>query len=459
MPACSTIHVSSAGDIVGSADAAILFSQIIERASRAKQAGVRKELEQLCLRMLSEGGSSNSAQIAGSIMGAYSTLDARAKLAFFEFLDRSLGLDPVRVLEAATRYADDPVAERALELQRVAEPPRQELLRRINRALGGTAAIVGMRRDLLRAVGEYPQLRAVDSDFRHLLASWFNPGFLFLQRVDWQSPAALLEKIIRHEAVHAITDWSDLRRRLRPDRRCFGFFHPQLPGEPLIFVEVALLDAIPRSIAQVIGGNDDAAAPVENPRVAAFYSISNCEPGLRGVSLGNFLIKQVAEQLRGELPSLKRFCTLSPIPAFRGWLERLDVEQLPEAWPARARTGVSTAVRELRIRHGAGLDALRAKAAVGALGDDDLRRLAVCAGVFLACESTTSHGDPVARFHLDNGARLERINAAADLTPKAIDESLGVMVNYLYDLDAIEANHERFVRGEVVRSRSIAGIT
>ena len=451
--------VSGAGDIVGSSSNATLFSQIIERASRAKQTGLRKELEQLCLRMLSEGGSSNSAHIAGGIIEAFATLDARAKLAFFEFLDRSLGLDPVRVLEAATRYAEDPVAERALEVQRVTEPPRQELLRRINRAPGGTAAIVAMRRDLLRVIGEHPQLRAVDSDFRHLLASWFNPGFLFLQRVDWQSPAALLEKIIRHEAVHAITDWSDLRRRLRPDRRCFGFFHPQLPGEPLIFVEVALLDAIPRSIGQVIGGDDDATAPVANARVAAFYSISNCEPGLRGVSLGNFLIKQVAEQLRRELPSLKRFCTLSPIPSFRAWLERLDIDRLPEAWQARARAGVSTAVRELRARHGTGLEALAAQAAAGALGDDDQRRLALCAGVFLACESTTGHADPVARFHLDNGARLERINAAADLTPKAIDESLGVMVNYLYDLDAIEANHERFVRGEVVRSRSIAGIT
>jgi malonyl-CoA decarboxylase len=332
-----TINVPGArATALGSAGAATLFSQIRERAGRAKQTGLRRELEQLCLRLLSEGGSSNSAHIAAGIIEAYSTLDAQAKLAFFEFLDRSLGLDPVRVLEAATRFARDPVAERALEVQRVTEPPRQELLRRINRAPGGTAAIVAMRRDLLRMIGEHPQLRAADSDFRHLLASWFNPGFLFLQRVDWQSPAALLEKIIRHEAVHAITDWSDLRRRLRPDRRCFGFFHPQLPGEPLIFVEVALLDAIPRSIGQVIGGDDDA-APLANARIAAFYSISNCEPGLRGVSLGSFLIKQVAEQLRGELPSLRRFCTQSPIPAFRGWLERLDVERLPEAWPARGR--------------------------------------------------------------------------------------------------------------------------
>jgi len=436
-----------------------LFSQILERAGRAKQSGLRKELEQLCLRVLSEAGSSNSAHIAAGIIDAYATLDATAKIAFFGFLDRALGLDPVLVLEAATRYAEDPVAERALELQRVTEPPRQELLRRINRAPGGTAAIVGMRRDLLHALAENPQLRTVDSDFRHLLASWFNPGFLFLQRVDWQSPAALLEKIIRHEAVHAIGDWSDLRRRLQPDRRLFGFFHPQLPGEPLIFVEVALLDAIPRSIGQVIGSDEARATTAANPRVAAFYSISNCEPGLRGVSLGNFLIKEVAQQLRGELPSLKRFCTLSPIPAFRGWLEHLDVERLPEAWSARARTGVATALRELRVRHGPQLDALRAQAAAGALEEGDQRRLAVCAAVFLACESTTGHADPVARFHLANGARLERINAAADLSPKAIDESLGVMVNYLYDLDAIEANHERFARSEVVRSRSLASIT
>jgi malonyl-CoA decarboxylase len=449
--------VSGAGDTDPKPGAATLFNHILERASRAKQAGLRRELTQLCLRMLSEAGSSNSAHIAGDIIESYATLGATERLAFFEFLDRSLGLDPAQVLAAATRYAQQPEAEHALELQRVTEPPRQELLRRINRAPGGTAAIVAMRRDLLRALAERPQLRAVDSDFRHLLSSWFNPGFLFLQRVDWESPAALLEKIIRHEAVHAIEDWSDLRRRLQPDRRCFGFFHPQLPGEPLIFVEVALLDAIPRSIEQVIG--DDVAAGDAQPRVAAFYSISNCEPGLRGVSLGNFLIKQVAEQLRRELPSLKRFCTLSPIPTFRGWLEALDVEALPKAWPERARAIVGAALRDLRARHGARLEALPSSVAAGALGDDDQRRLAQCAAIYLVCDSASARADPVARFHLANGARLERVNAAADLSPRAIDESLGVMVNYLYDLDAIEANHERFVRGEVVRSRSLGNLT
>ena len=435
-----------------------MFNQILERASRVKQAGTLKDLEQLCVHMLSEAGTSNSAQIAASIIQAYAALDANSRLAFFRFLDSALGLDPEHVLAAAVRYAELPNAERALELQRVAEPPRQELLRRVNRAPGGTAAIVGMRRDLLGLLREHEQLRAVDSDFRHLLSSWFNPGFLFLQRVDWESPAALLEKIIRHEAVHAIRDWTDLRRRLQPDRRCFGFFHPQLPGEPLIFVEVALVDAIPRSIAQVIGdkASGDGGG---SPRVAAFYSISNCEPGLRGVSLGNFLIKRVAEQLHGELPSLKRFCTLSPIPTFRSWLVGVDMDRLPDTWPARARTALVAALGDLRARYGPTLTALADAARTGALSEDDQKRLAQCATLYIAYESTTPRGDAVARFHLDNGARLERVNAAGDLAPRAIDESLGVMVNYLYDLDDVEANHERFVRGEVVRSRRLSAIS
>jgi malonyl-CoA decarboxylase len=360
-------------------------------------------------------------------------------------------------LRAAKAYADRQDAARVLELQRVVEPPRQELVRRINRAPGGTAAIVGMRRDLLKALCEHPGLRAVDADFNHLLTSWFNPGFLMLQQVDWTSSAALLEKIIRHEAVHAITDWTDLRRRLQPDRRCFAFFHPQLPGEPLIFVEVALLNAIPRSIDQLIG--DDARGPASAPpRVAAFYSISNCEPGLRGVSLGNFLIKRVAQQLQAEMPTLRRFCTLSPIPDLRGWLTSADAGTLPDTWPTRLRGRFAAALTALRSRYGNGLEALAAAAGDRSLPAEDQARLAHCVAVFLARVSVTARGDGVARFHLDNGARLERVNVNADLSPKGLRESFGVMVNYLYDLGAVEANHERFIRGEVVCSSQIAAL-
>jgi malonyl-CoA decarboxylase len=258
--------------------------------------------------------------------------------------------------------------------------------------------------------------------------------------VDWNSPASLLEKIIRHEAVHAIRDWSDLRRRLQSDRRCFAFFHPQLPEEPLIFVEVALVGAIPRSIAHLI--EDRRARPrVEKPpSVAAFYSISNCEPGLKGVSLGNFLIKRVAEKLRGEVPSVKRYCTLSPVPGLRKWLATAQGVAVAEA---------------LRQRHGADLERLAAAVRNGSLERDDQAMLTACAATYLARYGATPSGDPVARFHLDNGARLERINLGADLSEKGMRESLGVMVNYLYDLGAVEANHERFMRDEVVCSRQV----
>ncbi len=432
----------------------MLLNQFFQRASKAKQAAAVRALQQLCARMLSEAGESNSAPIAAQIMQSYDALGAESRLAFFQFLDTALGLDPQRVLAAATRYSEKPDAERLLELQRVTEPPRQELLRRINRVPGGTAAVVVMRRDLSSILGQHPDLRAVDSDFVHLLSSWFNPGFLAMQRVDWDSPAALLEKIIRHEAVHAIKDWTDLRRRLQSDRRCFGFFHPQLPGEPLIFVEVALLHTIPRSIGQLIG--DHASDPrTAQPRVAAFYSISNCEPGLRGVSLGNFLIKRVAEELRRDLPSLRRFCTLSPIPSFRGWLVSLDASALPDHWPANVRSGLAAALAALRSRYGNGLDAIAEAVRSGSLPDQDQAQLAQCAATFLAYESATPRGDAVARFHLDNGARLERVNVNADPSPKGLRESFGVMVNYLYDLDAVEANHERFVGGEVARSRRL----
>ena len=429
---------------------------LIDLFRRSKAPTAVTELQHLSLRLLSEAGTANSATIAEQLTRAYSVLPAEARSAFFDFLDSALAPDRERVLRAAKAYAENQDAQTVLELQRVVEPPRQELLRRINRAPGGTAAIIAMRRDLLQLLPTHPHFRAVDSDFSHLLGSWFNPGFLMLQQVDWNSPAALLEKIIQHEAVHAVQDWNDLKRRLQSDRRLFAFFHPQLPGEPLIFVEVALVSSIPRSIAQLIG--DGAAGESRVPRVAAFYSISNCEPGLRGVSLGNFLIKRVAQQLQTEMPLLRRYCTLSPIPALRAWLTATDTEKLPESWPPRLRARFATALAALRERHGRDLESLARAAHDGSLASDDQSRLTQCAAAFLARESVTRHGDPVARFHLDNGARLERINVNADLSPKGLRESLGVMVNYLYDLGAIEANHERFVRGEVPCSRQIAKI-
>jgi malonyl-CoA decarboxylase len=435
----------------------MILTGFFQRSDASRNAAALKEIQQLCHRLLSEGGTANSTAIASEVIVAYSNLSSECRVAFFHFLDTALAPDRDRVLEAARAYAEKPDAEHVIELQRVVEPPRQELLRRINRAPGGTASIIGMRRDLLKALREDPSLRAVDIDFSHLLGSWFNPGFLHMQRVDWGSPAALLEKIIRHEAVHAITDWTDLRRRLQPDRRCFAFFHPQLPGEPLIFVEVALVHAIPRFIEQLIRPADkESAVP---PRVAAFYSISNCEPGLRGVSLGNFLIKRVAEQLQAEMPTLKRFCTLSPMPGFRAWLGKLDPDALPEAWPAKLRGKMAAAVKALRTHYGDDLEGVAEVVAARALPSADEERLELAAAAYLARAGAPSSADPVARFHLHNGARLERIDVGADLSEKGLRDSLGVMVNYLYDLASVENNHERFVKGEVVASRRIAGLT
>ena len=271
-------------------------------------------------RLISERGESNAVSMADDVIDNYRKLTKDQHAKFFTFLFQKLNPDPVAVMSAAQNFSAEGNARNYIKLQRVAEPPRQELFRRLNRASNGTAALVGMRRDLLQVLDKQPELTAVDFDLRHLLSSWFNPGFLKMHRVDWQSPAEILEKLIKHEAVHAIDGWDDLRRRLQPDRRCFAFFHPQLPNEPLIFVEVALLPEIPAVITPLVDKKAETMHQSSSYKVAAFYSISNCEPGLRGVSMGNFLIKRVAEKLHEEFPSLKTFVTLSPIPGFIDWI-------------------------------------------------------------------------------------------------------------------------------------------
>ncbi len=415
-----------------------MLGSLFTRSPEAKSTAALKELKLQCRRLLSEAGTANGEAIAADVIRLWDELGEIARGTFFEFLD-SLAPERERVLRAARAYAEDASPENVLELQKAVYPPRRVLLQRLNRSSGGVAAIVAMRRALVELLRQRPDLRAVDADFSHLLSSWFNPGFLYLRQVDWNSPAALLEKIIEHEAVHAIRDWSDLRRRLQSDRRCFAFFHPQLPDAPLIFVEVALVAAIPRSIAQLI--DDKTVLRLgKPPSVAAFYSISNCEPGLKGISLGNFLIKRVAEKLRGEVPSVKRYCTLSPVPGLRKWLATAQGVAVAEA---------------LRSRFGADLERLTAAVRSGSLERDDQAMLTACVATFLARYAATPLGDPVARFHLDNGARLERLNLSADLSDKGLRESFGVMVNYLYDLGTVEANHERFLRGEVVCSRQV----
>ena len=431
-----------------------------EIRNAARRAGDERALRNLlrdCRRLLSERGEANSVAIARQVVDRYRSLNAAGQVAFFRHLASDFSPDPKQALHAAQAYAAQPSAEHLIRLMRAAEPPRQELLRRINRTPGGTAAIIAMRRELLAKVKAEPELGAVEDDFLHLLASWFNPGFLRMQQVDWHSPAHLLEQIIRHEAVHAIDGWDDLRRRLEPDRRCFAFFHPQLPDEPLIFVEVALVPEMPDAIAPLIAKATGTPDPAQF-KVAAFYSISNCQPGLKGVSLGNFLIKRVAQRLKEELPQLRTFCTLSPIPGFAAWLAAdPDLAALPGLKRGVGERLVQ-ALALLRKSHGKDLSGLATAAAVQAQDEAHRAALLRLAAAYLAYGTTQPRGDPVARFHLDNGSRLERLNYAADLSKKGLKQSHGLMVNYLYDLIRIETYHERFVQGEVAHSRGVAAL-
>jgi len=409
-------------------------------------------------RLISERGESNAVSMADDVINNYCKLSKDQHAKFFTFLFQKLNPDPIAVMSAAQNFSAEGNARNYIKLQRVVEPPRQELFRRLNRATNGTAALVGMRRDLLQVLDKQPELTAVDFDLRHLLSSWFNPGFLKMHRVDWKSPAEILEKLIQHEAVHAIDGWDDLRRRLQPDRRCFAFFHPQLPNEPLIFVEVALLPEIPAVIMPLVDKKAETVHQTSNYKVAAFYSISNCEPGLRGVSMGNFLIKRVAEQLHAEFPSLKTFITLSPIPGFIDWIaagadvggEKSSVQLKPAIRTAREQAletlGLAKRSWTERLSSGWHPDNTTAK---------EKSALLCLASIYLGIGSAGRNGNPVAKFHLGNGARLHQINWSADLSRKGLRESGALMVNYLYDLSSVEENHERFTQGEIDYSRAV----
>jgi len=428
-----------------------------ELKSAARKASAERALRSAlvdCRRLLSERGAANSVAIACSVVARFSALPDEQQSSFFERLSRDFSPDPKAVLHSAQAYADDPSAHNLLRLTQLTEPPRQELLRRINRAPGGTASIVAMRRALLARLGRKPELLALEADMLHLLSSWFSPGFLQLQRVDWNSPAQLLEQIIHHEAVHQIDGWDDLRRRLQPDRRCFAFFHPQLPHEPLIFVEVALLPEMPERISPLIAKASTPLPPGQF-KVAAFYSISNCQPGLRGVSLGNFLIKRVAEELKRELPQLRTFCTLSPMPGFARWLRAGALcEGIPK--PRVERLAATRAT--LLAACGEDLGRLASAAALQGLEAEAKQALLRLGAFYLCFHSPTAGGDPVARFHLDNGARLERLNGLGDLSAKGVSESVGLMANYLYDLSKVETQHEKFTEGMVAHSRAVAAL-
>jgi malonyl-CoA decarboxylase len=396
--------------------------------------------KQLATKLLSERGEASGALVSRELNDVLRALDANDRHGFQRYLAITFQPDTNALRAAAERYLADSTAETAAAVARAADPPRQELLRRMNMAPGGTGALIAMRREITAHLRDEPELRLLDADLKHLLASWFNRGFLELRRIDWQSPAAVLEKLIAYEAVHEIKGWDDLRRRLAPDRRCFAFFHPALPGEPLIFVEVALVQGLATSMPPLLSQDGDegaARAQAENADTAIFYSISNCQEGLRGVSFGNFLIKQVVEELKAEFPRLKQFSTLSPIPGFRRWL----TQRLTDG-------DASNAALLRQLAHDGWWNDLQQSETLRA----DLMQL--CA-IYLT-RKPSIRIDPVARFHLGNGARLERINWLGNTTPRGIQESFGIMVNYLYDHDSIEANHEAFVHdGTIARSANV----
>jgi malonyl-CoA decarboxylase len=405
-------------------------------------------------RLLSERGESNAASMAADVIDNYKTLDESHRDEYFKFLSEKLNPNAADVLSAAKGYAEAQSADNLIWLMKVAEAPRQEMFRRLNRAPNGTSIIIDMRKHLLKLLTKKPELKALDADLQHLLNSWFNPGFLKMHQVDWRSPAHILEKIIQHEAVHEIDGWDDLRRRLQPDRRCFAFFHPQLPDEPLIFVEVALLPEIPGAIAPLVNKKTETVTP-NHFKSAIFYSISNCQPGLRGVSMGNFLIKRVAESLKNEFPSLKTFCTLSPIPGFMDWviagadLSGSDIKPtiLQEKELALNALGLEAKSWPEQVNAGWHPDTCSPK--------QKEALLKLCA-LYLLYASSRRGGNPVAKFHLGNGANLYRINWSGDLSKKGIRQSAGLMVNYLYDLDKVEKNHEAFVNGEIIHARSVS---
>jgi len=400
---------------------------------RGSMGGAAQNLFALCDALLAESGEYASTALAREALEAYQRLDERGRREFFDVLARDYSPSPEAVAQSAAAYQADPSPHNLAQLQESVEPLRRELFRRLNAAQGGTAALVELRRELLNNLKANPHWRVIDADLLQLLREWFNRGFLRLERIDWRTSAIVLEKLIQYEAVHAIQGWRDLRRRLETDRRCFAFFHPQLPDEPIIFIEVALTRTMSAHIQPLL----DIGSPVTpaNCDCAMFYSITNCQEGLRGISFGNLLIKRVAEELRREFPHLRRFATLSPIPGFRRWLEQKRSERPIEL--------AALAKLEQPDWH------------VGEISDSLQRTLLrLCAYYLLNAKQgevrESEPLDPVARFHLGNGAVLERLNWMGDISENGIQRSAGLMVNYIYWLNELERNHERYWRESVI---------
>ncbi len=384
-------------------------------------ANLAKDPQSAVEAVLSATGQVSSLVYAGTLLDQIEAMDDEALQHLLTHIAVNHDVDASALADAAALYARKADAPGLTRLTKLAEPRWMELFRRLNATDGGTVRLVRLRQRILKLTSTLPDAARIDSGLQSLLRMWFNPGFLILQPIDWSTPANILEKIIAYEAVHEISSWEDLRARLAPeDRRCFAFFHPSMPEEPLIFVEVALTDETPGQIAPILQIDRETISG-DSASTAVFYSISNCQSGLAGISFGNFLIKRVAQELKQEFPDLKRFVTLSPVPGLMRWLRVREPE--------------------LAITFLAGDDAFWNEEAV----DSEREFKAAVLRYFLESDREDRlPNDPVARFHLGNGASLEQLNFAADLSEKGISQAGGLMVNYLYDLEGVEANHEAF---------------
>lgn len=409
---------------------------------------VRKKID-ACLE--ATGGEVSARSRAAELGEAYLVLNANGRRRFLTLLAEEYDVDNDAVEAAiqARREAVEHPEERHLtfELRNLLEPPRARILRQFNGLRGGVKFLVDLRAELMRWARDNQALRDLDKDLYRLLVSWFDIGFLDLQRVTWNSSAALLEKFIEYEAVHEIRSWKDLKNRLEDDRHCYAFFHPSMPDEPLIFVEVALVNGIATNVHDLL----DEKAPLTDPDkvdTAIFYSISNCQVGLAGVSFGNFLIKRVVADLLAELPGLKKFATLSPIPGFASWLEKLTDLEEPDNARENKDYQLALEVLEQLVGYDDGGELFNPEQDTNRFSEKDLKLqqslLSLCARYLLTARRGSQVEDRVAHFHLTNGARIKQINWAANLSDKGMKQSYGMMVNYLYDLPSIEKQHEAY---------------
>mgnify|MGYP001546280576 FL=1 len=400
------------------------------RFFRRSQRGILELAEE----MLRRSGEASGSALALELIEEYQTLDREQRNQLFRGLLDDYGPDEDHLQSVIEAYQDDPSPQTAEGFLKAAQSRRMDLFRLINTVPGGTRFLIKMREDLFVALRDNPDLKPVDRDFEHLFGFWFNKGFLELRQLDWETPAYILEKLIEYEAVHEIRDWNDLRRRLQSDRRCFAFFHPALPGEPLIFVEVALTNGLASSVQAVL--NEPVAEAGEKIDTAIFYSISNCHTGLRSVSFGDSLLKQVVGLLQDEIPTLKKFATLSPVPGFMRWLAQENAP-LADVVKSVAMTDGSQALEEHR---------------------EQLMRQ--CAKYLLYAKRGIYPADPVARFHLRNGAILHAMHWGADTSERGLRQSGGIMVNYLYEQTKLVNNHEAFVgTGMIPSSAEITLLT